>query len=232
MTLIFFDPTKNIWYIATESEKMRIIDGNEDVMEHIPDDDVLCIKDGFIASKEQFAQHLRGEVNLQPQSQQYYQDEFDSGFRFEPTQTSPSSTDQHQQIVNKNRLYVHPARPGTIIIPDIVANGHPDGLTLNGKWDFYPLDKLPEESIEESHLFKHLIAKGKIEIVNYDYVQKHKHKKRKQSAGDAALDAILIQDQQQGAARAIAASGGMYMGGGGASPGGHTGDGAIEIYVD
>ena len=81
---------------------------------------------------------------------------------------------------------------------------------MNGKWDFIPVDAIGGfEILEKSHIYRYLLGKGKIEVVDYEYVKKNQGKKKQVSLADAALDSILIKDDRMGAAADVAASGGL-----------------------
>ena len=97
---------------------------------------------------------------------------------------------------------------------------------MNGKWDFIPIVDLGEDAIEESTLFKSLLAKGKIEVVDYEYVKKNKNKKHQASAMDAALDRIIVKDDRSGSAENVAASGGIQ------SANQSQNSDVIEIFVE
>jgi hypothetical protein len=221
MTIIFLNPHTHKLHICTETDPTRIVDPNDpEIMKYIPNDDILYVEDGHILRKEEFVSWLEGGVQESPR--RALNQDFDTGFRFGDP---PASKGQQPDL---NRHYIHPAHNGTIIIADIKTDKYPDGIELNGKYHFIPIDEIGEELLQESNFFKYALAKGKIEIVNEKYVRANAYKHKKRSAADAALDAILIHDQRPGAARRAAETGAVYLG----QQGGYAGDGAIPIYVE
>lgn len=230
MTIIFLNPSNKKLYVCTESEPMKVIDpNNPDILKLIPNDDILYVENGHIIQKEQFAEWLKDGIDETPRA--VYRQDFDPGFRFnvQPGQPVPSqpqlSPTQHP---NSNRLYIHPVHNGTVLIEDISSSKFPEGIELNGKYHFIAIDEIGEENLNESRHFQLLLAKNKIEIVNENYVMKNQHKHKRQSAADAALDAILVKDSRRGAAHAVARSGLMSSDNEGYDHGG----GAIPIYVE
>ena len=225
MVIIFYDSDKEQVYICTERDKMKIVKlGDEDLMSHIPNDDILYVQNAHCITKSQFKDWLSGDMVLQGESQDTHRFTgfMEDGVRAE--HQTPIS-DQMKQTMSKyaNSKWIHPAHQGCIIIEDIKTTQYPDGVRLDGKWDFLPVDSVGGfDALEESHQYRYLLGKGKIEVVDYEYVKKNQGKKKIVSASDAALDAILI---KQGSAESVAAAGGI-------AAAATDYDGAIEILVE
>lgn len=237
MTIIFFQNEK--LYICAEGETMKIVSRDDpNILNLIPDnDDVIYVQNAHLIRKDQFGEWLRGEVDFYTP----YQDmqELNTGSRARPSGTEQSYFQQYEQnqytnTPDPNRLFIHPVHNGTVRIEDIKTQRFPYGVELNGKWDFLPLEEIGEDAVDESIHLRTLLAKGKIEIVREDFVRKNQHKKRQMSSADAALDAILVHDDKQGAAMAVASAGGVqyYRNPRQGQPSQSTNDGAIPIYVD
>lgn len=230
MTIIFLNPINGKLYICTENEPTKIVDPSDpNVLKYIPNDDILYVENGHIVQKDVFATWLESGVETTPRK--LFKQDFDTGFRFE---NKVSSQQQCQQPSfcppgDPNRLYIHPVHNGTVIIGDIVNDRFPEGIQLTGKYHCIPIDEIGEDVLSESRHFKVLLAKGKVEVVNENFVKRNAHKSKKRSAADAALDAILIKDDRHGAASRVANSGDMFVGEFGGN--GH-GDAAIPIFVE
>ena len=238
MTIIFYNPQDKQLYVCSTESKMQVLDPNDpQLMTYIPDDDILYVQNGHMITRGQFSDWMEGKMDLVTPNYRPPQDHgFDSGFRFEQEQPQnqrfAATKEEYQQQVNRNSLFIHPCHPGTIIIQDIISQKYPHGVEINGKWNFVALDDIGgEEALEESHVFKYLHAKGKVEIVNADFVQKNKHRHRAKSPGDAALDAILIPGDRPGTAERVWSEGGMITS---SSLGGDSsvGNGPVEIFVE
>lgn len=228
MTIIFLNPFDNKIYIGPENEVIKSFQRDDpELINYIPNDDILYVKDGCVLNKTQFVDYLEGRFTISINQNTDYPEQFDSGFRFSPKPTSTPES-PNQKIANTHRLYIHPKHNGTILITDIQTKKFPEGIEMIGKYHFMDMDDIGQDVLEESMQFKGLLAKGKIEIVNHDFYMQNKHKARKRSPGDAALDAIIIQDQRRGAARRVSESGGLSNFNEGTS---HTND-PIEIYVE
>lgn len=204
MTIIFLHPQTKKLHICTETNMTKVVDLNDPhLLNYIPNDDILYVDNGHILQKSQFAAWLQGGI--------------------EPVQNPQPVTPTMQQPVLSNKLYLHTTNPGYVCIDDITTEQFPEGIPITGKYHFIPIDQIGMDLLEESHKFRWLLAKNKIEIVNEEYVSKNKHKFKKQSAGDAALDAITLKDDRRGAAESAAS--GMFIN----MP--EDGTGAIPIYV-
>jgi hypothetical protein len=191
MTIIFYDANNERLYICTETDKTRVISTKDpSLMDFIPNDNILYVENGHFITKEQFSQWLNGDFELNSSSQE----DTDEVSRFagflnqdQSVRTDAVQTEQSPS----QRLYVHSTSNGTIRIEDIEQ--FPEGIQLNGKWHFLPVDEIGEDILMRSSHFQILLAKGKAEIVNESYVRANKHKQRgTKSPAQSALDAILV----------------------------------------
>ena len=113
------------------------------------------------------------------------------------------------------------------MIEDISTRRYPQGIQLKGKWDFIAVDDIGEDILKESNHFRILKQKGKIEVVDGNYVKRNEHKiKMKVSPSEAALDAILVPPDVK--AHAAASGDGIRS----SRRGSMLNDDAIEIMVD
>lgn len=222
MVIIFYDADKEQIYICTEREKMKSISiSDPDLLTYIPNDDILYVQNAHFITKKQFGEWLDGEGETFDEPHRF------TGFLEESTPYSPTAEKMHEAASKyEHSKFLHPAHHGAIFIPDIKTPKYPNGVELVGKYDFVAVEELGGfDNLEESLHFRTLLAKGKIEVVGYEYVKKHYGKKKMVSASDAALDRILIKNSTHGSAESVAAEGGID--GGGAAPGD-----PIEIFVE
>jgi hypothetical protein len=207
MVIIFYDSEKEQVFICTEREKMKILSINEpDILSHIPNDDILYVQNAHFITKKQFGEWLDGNGEVFEDEPHRF-----TGFMEEETTYTPA-VEKMQEAASKyaNSKFIHPAHNGAIHIADFKSTQHPNGIELIGKYDFISVDDVGGfDALEESMHYRHLLAKGKIEVVGYDYVKKHYGKKKSVSASDAALDKILIKGDTHGTAESVAASGGI-----------------------
>ena len=207
MVIIFYDSEKEQVYICTEREKMKTISINDpDILTHVPNDDVLYVQNAHFITKKQFGEWLEGDGEIINDEPHRF-----TGFMEEPTPYSPM-LEKMKEAANQyeHSKFIHPAHNGAIHIADLHTPKYPNGVELVGKYHFIPVDDLGGfEVLEESLHFRTLLAKGKIEVVGYDYVKKHHNKKKLVSAADAELEKILIKSSAHGSAEAVAAAGGI-----------------------
>lgn len=196
MTMVFFNTTENMYYIFSETGSRKV--NKETLMKIVPTEDIFYVRDAYIFGKEQFLDFISGKMKTQET------DDFDSGFRF--------NTAPQEEKGDPNRLYIHTTRAGTVRIEDITSKDFPDGIQLNGKYHFIPVSVIGEKNLEESRQFKHLIGKGKIEIVSEEYVKKNQHKGNSTSRRERELNAIIVPDDRRGAAKHFAREGGFTNG--------------------
>jgi len=219
MVIIFYDSDKNVIYLCTERDKMKILPVDEpNLLSHIPNDDILYVQNAHFITKNQFNQWLEGEGSNDEEPHRF------TGFLDEdsPTYTPKVAEFIESHSQHAGGQWIHPCHNGAIHIADIKTEKYPNGVELIGKYDFVPVEALGGfETLEESMHFKHLLGKGKIEVVGYEYVKKNYGKKKTQSASDAALDRIIIKNDARGSAESIAAQGGIQ---------GYSG--AIEVFVE
>lgn len=210
MVIVFYDSEKEQVYICTEREKMRSISINDpDILTHIPNDDILYVQNAHFITKKQFGEWLEGDGEILNDEPHRF-----TGFMEEPTPyaTDTSTVEKMQEAASqyKHSKFIHPIHNGAILISDVHTPKYPNGVELVGKYHFIPLDDLGGfDILEESAIFRSLLAKGKIEVVGYDYVKKHYNKKKNVSAADAELEKILIKSSTHGSAEAVAAAGGI-----------------------
>lgn len=206
MVIIFYDSDKELIYICTEREKMKSISINDpDILTHVPNDDILYVQNAHFITKKQFGEWLEGDEEI------FRDDEIHrfTGLMEEPTSSTVERM-QEAAVKYAHSKFIHPAHNGAILINDVKTPKYPNGVELVGKYDFVAVDDLGGfDALEESSNYKYLLAKGKIEVVGYDYVKKHYNKKKTVSAADAALNKILIKGDTHGTAEAVAAAGGI-----------------------
>ncbi|MHA2281511.1 MAG: hypothetical protein ACXAC5_11710 [Promethearchaeota archaeon] len=220
MVIIFYDSDKEVIYICTEREKMKSVPVDDpNLISYVPNDDILYVQNAHFITKRQFSQWLEGEGDIDTKPHRF------SGFLDEDT---PTYIPEVEKMVAANTKYsgsqwLHPAHNGAIHIPDVKTEQYPNGIQMVGKYDFVPIDAIGGfEALEESPHFKLLLARGKIEVVGYEFVKKNHGKKKQVSVADAALDAILIKNGHPGSAEAVAAAGGINA----------SGANAIEFLVE
>lgn len=215
MVIVFYDIQKKSLYVCAKNRKMiEVPIDDPDLLSHIPNDDILYVQNGHFLTKIQFEEWVSG--NYEISSIPDYIEQVDE----EPDFTPPDLKGK----------YIHPKHNGTILIQDLPKNEiFPDGLLkLSGKYDFKSVNRLGGfEVLEESNQFSILLAKGKIEVVDYNFVKKYSGK-RPVSLADAALDAIIVKNDARGSAEATAAAGGINPG----EPFVASGSEAIEINVE
>lgn len=205
MVIIFYDSEKEQLYICTEREKMKTISINDpDIMTHVPNDDILYVQNAHFITKKQFGDWLEGDGEILNNEPHRF-----TGFMEEPSSYSPTVEKMTIAATQyENSKFIHPAHHGAILIGDIKTPKYPHGVELVGKYDFANVEDLGGfDALDESHNFKWLLAKGKIEVVGYDYVKKYQGKKKQVSAADAELERILVPGGAH--AEAVAAAGGI-----------------------
>ncbi len=192
MVIVFYDLKNQKIYVCSQTERMKEISaGDPNLMDYIPNDDILYVDKAHVLTKSQFNEWINGDIEI----------------------TAPIEQ-KHEKIATSNKLsgklFIHPRHHGSILIQDIQHEMFPNGvIELNGKWDFLPIDEI-KDILEESMHYKNLLAKRKIEIVDIDYVKKNMHKKKQStSAAEVELNRILIPVGKSGTAEAVAAAGGI-----------------------
>ncbi len=223
MIVIFYNADTEKIYVCSETEPTKVISIDDpDIMDHIPNDDILYVQNAHFITKKQFRHWLEGDMELEVKEAAAGPTRF-SGFLDDGR--SFTETTKHSRL--SGRLYIHPAHNGTILIEDIHTERYPHGIQLSGKWDFIAIDEVGEETLKESVHFRTLQKKGKIEVVDDNYVKNNKHRmKQKTSPSEAALNAILIPPEIK--AEAAAERGGIHA----LRRESMLNDGAIEIIVD
>lgn len=188
MVIIFYDAQKELIYLCTEKEEMQIISVNDpNLLSQVPNDDILYVQNANFITKNQFASWLDGT----------------------PLQEHKNH-DLPDNLQPRTDKWLHPAHHGAIHIADIKTEKFPNGVELVGKYDFVSVDSLGGFSaLEKSRFYKSLLEKGKIEVVDSDYVKMNHGKKRQKSSADIALERITIKNYHPGSAESVASSGGI-----------------------
>lgn len=213
MVIIFYDANEEKYYICSESDKTKVVSANDpNLMDYVPNDDIFWVEDAHCITKKQFGDWMRGDLTFTDDNDtevSKFKGFLDDGPGKKRSVPSFMKSDEPQLT---SKYYIHPVHNGTIMLQDIKTEKYPAGVQLNGKWHFVAIDDIGEEVLEESMHFKTLLGKGKIEVVDADYVKKNIHKqKQKTSPSEAALNAILVPADIK--AHAAASSGGVSSSG-------------------
>lgn len=100
---------------------------------------------------------------------------------------------------DRHRYYIHPVNDGTVLVTDIITKKYPHGLRLSGKDHFILIDEVGKGVLNESPFYQILLKKGKLEVVDQAYVNKHKSNRGDlgiiSSEERAALDSLFDQAQ-------------------------------------
>ena len=206
MIIIFYDPEKEELHVCSHKEKMKIVPvDHPDLMSQIPNDDILYVQNAHFITKRQLNDWIHGTGVSEKDDPTRF-----SGLLDESPVYTPDVEKMIDKTSNTSGKWIHPAHHGAIMLSDVKTPKFPQGAELIGKYHFVSVDDLGGfEELEESSSFNWLLAKGKIEVVDYEYVKKHYGKKKQTSLADIALDAILI---KHGSAESVAASGGIHGG--------------------
>lgn len=207
MVIIFYDANADNIYICTETDKTKVININDpNIMDYIPNDDILYVENAHFLTKKQFSDWLSGDMHIASDTSNEvsrFQGFLHEGPKYQEMPAQDEFTPQSK------KYYIHPKHNGTLIIQDIVSNKFPNGIQLHGKWHFVAIDDIGQDALDESQVFQYLLAKGKIEVVPYEYVKQNMHKqKQKVSPSEAALNAILVPADMK--AYAAASNGGIH----------------------
>jgi len=81
------------------------------------------------------------------------------------------------KLTKSNKKYIHSVDERTILIEDIEMED--DCLRLKGKYHFVAVDDVGEERLAASPHYNVFLKKGKIEIVDEEYVMENKYKYQK-----------------------------------------------------
>lgn len=208
MVIIFYDAEKEQIYLCTERDKMKVLSIDDPgLKDHIPNDDILYVQKAHFITKKQFGEWLEGTgPSLDDELHRF------TGFMDDDvTPYSETAEAMHDAATKyEHSKFIHPTHNGAIYIADFKTPKFPNGIELIGKYDFLCVDDVGGfESLEESLHYRTLLAKGKIEVVDYKYVKQHYGKKKSTSLADAELDKILIKGDARGTAEAVALAGGI-----------------------
>lgn len=213
MVIIFYDAGEDKIYICTETDKTKVVSLNDpNIMDYIPNDDVLYVENAHFITKQQFGEWLSGDLEIGSSSDNEevsrFQGFLDPGPKLQKAPfTQPGQP--NASVSAQKKFFIHPKHNGTIIIGDISTPKYPKGIVMNGKWHFISIDEIGEDVLDESQNFKWAVAKGKIEVVDSEYVKQNMHKqKNKVSPSEAALNAILVPANMK--AEAAAEQGGVH----------------------
>ncbi len=214
MIIVFYDQNADKIYICKPNERTLIADADDpNLMNYIPNDDIMYVTDGHFFTKQQFADYLSGESETTIASTDNAgPNRFDGFLNTNIGHSSKHTTPQHPATPSKvaNRLYIHPTTNGTILMEDIDTPKFPGGIILRGRWHFIPVDEIGAETLDKSASYKHLSKIGKVEVVDEEYVKQHAHKKKSnKSPSEMALDRILVPSSVPGTADQVAMSGGL-----------------------
>ena len=197
MTIVFYDQQNNQLWICNKQTTTVVSLNDEQIGQHIPNDDILYVTNAHYFTKDQFIDFLSGKLTINnPQDDVLVQ----SVDHPNPTVTMPMS----------NKKFIHSTGNGVVLIEDIITSRFPAGIMLQGKWHFVSVDDIGEAELANSVFFDRLLKIKKVEIVNGDYVRQNAHKlKDKRSPAEAALDRILIPSGRSGTAQRVADAGGI-----------------------
>jgi hypothetical protein len=204
MVIVFLDPNTDSLYICSENEKMKKIDlGNANLLSFIPDDDLLYVQDGIFLTKHQFQDWLEGGAQFAVPAPQQTPMIPASIPASQPVQTRQASS--QSRPYDPNRLYLKPAHNGSVLIPDINTEKYPDGLKMNGKWDFVPIDDIGGIDVVNSNRFiRNQLEKKRIQIVDEAFVRKHQDKAHPYvSPAQRSIDSILIDEPAKKAVKSF-----------------------------
>lgn len=110
--------------------------------------------------------------------------------------------------LDNKTFYLQSCKQGVLHIQDI-------GVTFNGAGDCKQIDEEMAALIQESVVFRNLLKKGVVKIVDYTTMTKASRKQRRQQekfqkvrqgAKDRDLDSIIVQTDRPGSAEAMASS--------------------------
>lgn len=195
MVIIFYSPNDKILYIASETDVLKKINiSDPNLINHIPNDDILYVQKGCLINKQQIHQWLNGSFSLN-----------DDGESSSSEYTETANTIS----VRKNKKYIHPVHHGTVFLQDIKTDKYPNGIQLSGKWHFIDIDDIGQDVIDRSAHYRVALKNKKIEVVDQEYVNKHSSKGRYISPVEQELNKILIKDDRHGTAEKVAQTGGI-----------------------
>ena len=192
MVIIFFDSTDDSFLVATDKEPLRKY-FRDAIQEVIPEDDILYVANAHIMTRQQFIGFLDGS--------------YDISLGHDP---APAQAHQVAPAARpkSNRRYLHTTANAPTILGDIRTDRFPEGVVLQNKYQFIPLDMIGQDALDQSAQLKIAIQKKRIEIVDDEFVQKNMHKARMQgSFRDSELNRILV--PAGSSAEMVAADGGL-----------------------
>lgn len=188
MTFIFYDVNKQIFHIFNPNSVVVQVSANDpDLFSYIYDNDIYYIEKVHIFTKSQFLGNMGQQIT-----------------------STNAVLDNTEHLAQK--LYIHATKNGTLQLADIRTNEFPNGIIINGKYDFIPVEKCGGlDHLQKSAFFRGFLKQKKIEIVSGEFVAKNAAKRKTmiKSNADAALDAIIIKDGSPGSAERVASSGGI-----------------------
>lgn len=209
MVIIFYNANEDKIYICTESEKTKIVDYNDpDLMSYIPNDDILYVENGKYLTKKQFSEWLTNPEIAQ-EDEEHTVNRFTGMMKVGPkSKTNFTTTEETETRKVSSRQFLHTTKPGSIRLNDIRTRKYPDGVEIQGKWNFVPIDDIGWEVLQDSKNFHWAINNKKIEIVDEQFVRNNMHRNRQVSAAEASLNAILVPAEIK--AEAAADAGGIH----------------------
>ena len=224
MIIVFYESEKNVIHLCTKTGIKILSVQDFSFLSKIPnDEDILYVQDACFIDKKQLQKLFKitgtDSSSLELNRFTGLSDTLDDDNSI-PTSLHSISETHNSSVYGK---WLHPVHNGHILLADIKTPKYPTGLAMTGKYDFISVEELGgEEILKESSFYRIALAKNKIELVDYDYVQKYSGKKKQTSLADKALDAIIIKNSTHGSAEKVASEGGINV----------DANGAIEFFVD
>ena len=222
MIIVFYESEKNVIHLCTKTGIKILSVQDFRFLSQIPnDEDILYVQDACFVDKKQLQQLFKITENHSSEINRF------TGLSETLDDDNSIPTSLHNIVSSHNSSvygkWLHPTSNGHISLADIKTPKYPNGLGMTGKYDFISVEELGGEAVlEESQFYKIALKKRKIELVDYDYVQKYSGKKKQSSFADKALDAIIIKNSAHGTAEKVAAEGGISV----------DANGAVEFFVD
>lgn len=165
MVVIFYDEQNNINVFSNSGNK-QFNPNDSSIMDFIPEDETIYyVQNVDKISKNQLSNWLNSVENTN------YQEST-------PTQS--------------NKIYLCGTGNGTVIIEDYKTVLHPEGLTVNGKWNFVDITKIYDDLVDSSNHFRILLSKNKIKTVDENYYRQNKHRSERSSPTERELNSILV----------------------------------------
>jgi len=160
MPLLLYDDNSNTFYICSIDNGIWSFNYNKKNTTKLPKQ-MGYIEEAHLMNKQQFITWL----NEQWQTKENISN---SEIYSLPKQEFIPSQEKEEE-------YLHACYDGTVLIEDIRDKDN-NLLQLQGKYHFVPVSSIGKDRLSASIHYQILRKKGKVEIVNEEYVQKNKHK--------------------------------------------------------